>query len=281
MPRPDVSIMIVYYSGDLIFETIQAVYDANVDLSFEIIVTDNNAKLGLQAKLQEQFPEVIYQDNQANLGFAKGMNAAYKLAKGRHVLVYNPDVILKQGALEALVKFLESHDDVGIVSPKLEYTDGSTQASACRVPRWITPIITRTPLRRTAFGKAEMRRYLMEDMDHSVTQDVDSTTGAAMLVRRKAWEQVNGFDGRYKLYYEDNDFCRMMWQNNWRVVYHPASVMTHYHRRETADGSLLDQIKRRTTWIQVESFLKYKIKYFFAGNPRKTYMAKHGTIQDN
>lgn len=276
--KVDVSILIVYYSNELVLETIQAVYDAKPAVSFEIIVADNNAKLGMGARIQARFPEVKYVDNGANLGFAKGMNAAYKLAGGRHILVYNPDILLQSGTLENLVGFLDAHEDVGIVGPQLRNEDGSLQLSMYRMPSWVTPAVRRTPLQKTTFGRKELARYFMEDNAHDSVQDVDSMLGAALLVRREAWEAIGGFDGRYTLYYEDNDICRMMWKAGYRVVYLPEAVMMHYYRRLTADGGFWRQIKSPMTWVQIASFLKYKLKYLGEPNPREVYLSQHGTI---
>jgi len=78
------------------------------------------------------------------------------------------------------------------------------------------------------------RAHLMLDYDHREPRPVDWVLGGAMLVRRRAAEDVGGADERFFLYFEDVDWCFRMGKRGWRVWYVPEAAMEHHHRRESA-----------------------------------------------
>ena len=177
------------------------------------------------------------------------------------MLVLNPDIVIKPGSLQILVRELQTQPRVGLVAPKLIFPDGSLQYSCLR---WQTPAIVayrRTALGRTPWGRRRLARYLMEDFDHNAPCDVDWVLGGAMLVRKKALEEVGGLDERYQLYFEDMDWCRSFWQAGWRVRYEPRAVMIHHHRRESARLPGLLGLANPLARVHIASSIKYFAKH--------------------
>jgi len=218
--------------------------------------------------VRTEFPEVKILLSDRNLGFGGGMNKAMEAASGRYMLVFNPDICLFPGALEELVRFMDSHKDVGMVAPQLRNPDGTIQMSCYRFMKPEIIAYRRVPvLRNMAFAKRAVDRYMMAEWDHSQTRDVDYVLGAAMCVRREAVEQVGPFDPNFFVYFEDQDWCRRFWKAGWRVVYHPNAQIVHYHRRETAEGGFWSQIQNPLTRIQMKSALYYYRKYKGEPNP--------------
>ena len=142
-----------------------------------------------------------------------------------------------------------------------------------------TIVYRRVPfLRSSEAAKREMDRYMMLDWDHAETRDVDYLLGACLVVRREAYEKVGGFSPEFFMYFEDQDWCRRMWLAGWRVVYYPGASMIHYHRRETAEGNFLQQLRNPLTRAQMKSARIYFKKYRGAENPREGFAvinAKH------
>ncbi|MBT4857524.1 glycosyltransferase family 2 protein [Candidatus Uhrbacteria bacterium] len=265
----DVSILIVHtFEKRLLRQTLKSIFRAAPQLNFEIIVIDNNPAEGLKGILTTEFPEVRHIPLKSNVGFGAAMNHGIRASSGRYVLVFNPDIVVTPGSLESLMEFMESRPDVGIVGPQLHNPDGTLQHSCYRFPTIKIPAYRRTFLGKTSVGKRSLADYLMLDDDHSQTMDVDSLIGAALFARRKMLEEVGLFDERFFMYYEDNDLCRRFWEHGYRVVYHPESTMTHYHRRASADGSFTQQLFSRFAWIQIHSALKFFWKYRNKPNPR-------------
>jgi GT2 family glycosyltransferase len=274
----DLSIIIVHATGvEILRQTLRSIRRSAPKLDFEIIIVDNNVKLGLEAILIEEFPEVKYTPMLRNVGFAAGMNVGIKQAVGKYVLIFNPDMIVQPNSLEILFDFMEKNEGVGIVGPRLLNTYGTLQYSCFRLPTAFLPLIRRTALQKTEFGKEKIAEYMMVDVDHDQIMDVDSLLGGAMFTRKSMLEQVGLFDERYFLYYEDNDLCREFWKKGFRVVYNPRSEMVHYHRRATADGGFFKQITSWITWVQIISFFKYMLKFAGEENPR----LKYGELQSS
>lgn len=268
MSTVDVSILIVHtYEKHQIRQTIRSIRRAAPTISYEIILIDNNPSDGLMDVLKP-YDGLIYLPQERNIGFGGGMNKGIEKAKGRYVLVFNPDIIVQPGSLEAMVEYMDTHPDVGICGPKLMNPDGTLQYSCYRQPQLLMPVYRRTPVGKLPFAKKKVADYLMTEVNHEEEMHVDSLIGAALFARAELLEELKGFDERFFLYYEDNDLCRRTWLLGKRVVYYPKSVMIHYHRRATADGGFLRQIRNKMTWIQIHSAIKYFLKYRGAENPR-------------
>ncbi len=259
----DVSILIVHYNTPgLLRQTLKGIYRSKPECSFEIIVVDNNPAMRVKEKVLSEFPEVKVLTSPENVGFGRGMNMAMEQALGRFLFIFNPDMILTDGALEKLITFMEEHPDIGMVGPRLSNPDGSLQYSAYNFMEPQVILYRRVPvLRGMGFAKRTVENYMRADADLSRTQNVDYILGAAMFVRREAYEQVGGFDPNFFVYFEDQDWCRRFWLADWRVVYHPQVELIHYHRRETAEGGFVKQLLNPLTRVQIKSALYYYKKY--------------------
>ena len=271
MSTVDVSIIIVHtFEKNLVRQTLRSIGRAAPAISYEIIIVDNNPSFGMKKILDRQFPSVRYLTLEKNVGFGAAMNVGIGAAKGKYILIFNPDIIVGAGSLEALCVFMDTHPSVGIVGPKLLNPDGTLQYSCYRIPTIFTPAYRRTFLQNFSFGKREIESYLMINDSHNETMDVDSLIGAALFSRRQTLERIGFFDERFFMYYEDNDLCRRVWEAGESVVYLPEAKMVHFHRRASADGTFFQQILSRFTWIQIASALKYFWKYRGKSSPRLT-----------
>ena len=280
--HPIFSIVVVHtFEADMLRLTLKGLKRASVRIPFEVIVVDNRPSAGFADTLKAVYPEARYFANAKNLGFGSAMNVGIRQALGKYVLIFNPDIIVKEGSLEALVAFMDAHPDVGIVGPRLVNPDGSLQHSSYRLPTWLLPVYRRTPIGKLGFAKSVIDRYFRTDEPHDKTMDVDAMIGAALFCRRDVLVRVGMFDERYFLYYEDNDLCRAVWEAGYRVVYYPKAEFMHYHRRATADGGLLAQVTSKGTWIQMQSFFKYMKKFAKKENPRLAYLQEHGPINQD
>ncbi len=277
--NPVFSIVVVHtFEADMLRLTLKGLKRASIKVPFEVIVVDNRPSAGFAEVLKTTYSEARYFANAKNLGFGGAMNVGIRQARGKYVLIFNPDIIVKEGSLESLVAFMEAHSDVGIVGPRLVNPDGSLQHSSYRLPTWLLPVYRRTPIGKLGFAKKVIDHYFRTDEPHEKTMDVDAMIGAALFCRRDILLEVGMFDERYFLYYEDNDLCRKFWEAGYRVVYYPKAEFMHYHRRATADGGLFHQLFSRGTWIQMESFFKYMKKFYKKENPRLLYIRDHGPI---
>jgi GT2 family glycosyltransferase len=238
-----VTIVIVNYESYPELRNCLASLAADAAAGHEIVVVDHVSREGAADALSQEFPFVRLLRVPANEGFAAGVNRGARGARTPFLLLLNPDSLVDPGLVDRLCAWMDDKPDVGVVGPRLLNTDGSVQGSARRFPdfttalagrsSWLTKVLPRNPLSRRNLPAAEAVP------GHPM--DVDWISGACMLIRRSAFEQVAGMDEGFFLYWEDADFCRRLKQAGWRTVYLPDVTSMHIGGRSSmhaADASL-------------------------------------------
>ncbi len=224
----NISVVIVNYNaGGILLECVaRALQQAE-----QIIVVDNASTDDSVAVLKNAYPAIRLICNKRNFGFATACNVGAKVADGKHVLFLNPDCIMEENAIPILLKAVHSKDNIGMAGGLLTAPDGTEQSGGRRdVP---------TPWRSfvRAFGfSALSKRYpkLFSDFalhkqplpDHPI--EVEAISGACMLVRREALENVGLLDESYFMHCEDLDWCMRFRQRNWKILFVPDARMVHY-----------------------------------------------------
>ncbi|MBT3865214.1 glycosyltransferase family 2 protein [Candidatus Peregrinibacteria bacterium] len=196
----------------------------------------------------------------ANLGFAKGNNLGAKLARGKYILIINPDVALQEDTLQKMVDYMEAHSEVGVLGPKLVYPNDEVQDSCRREMTFTDLVIKRTFLKRIPSLRKRVEKYTMNDFDHSVTQEVELLVGALLLIPRSLYEQIGGFDERYFLFMEDFDLSRTIRGLGKKAVYFHETFAVHNHKR-LSGGLFFKILFKKTFWIHVMSAFKYFWKW--------------------
>jgi GT2 family glycosyltransferase len=196
---------------------------------YEIIVVDDRSSDDTVAIVRAQFPDVRLFANEKNVGFGRTVNVGLKAASGEDILVLNNDTWMHEGALDAMIGYLDAHPDVGIVGPRVLSGDGSLQQQCRRrIPTPMAALLYFTGV-ASLFPKSEaMAGYLMTTADEHQTTEVDAVSGACLMVRRAVMDQIHGFDEEYYLYGEDMDFCWRTKLAGWKVVYFPGAAITHF-----------------------------------------------------
>lgn len=258
----ELSIVILnYQSNGLLKQCLRGLAAARIRLEHELIVVDNHSIPSPAAFIRKEFPQVRLIESPFNGGYAAGNNLGLMAARGRYVLILNPDIAVFPGVIEQLHAFLESHPSAAVVAPKLVNPDRTTQMSCYRFPDPLIPILRRSPLGRFRFAKRRLRSYLMMDWAHNATQAVDWVLGACIMVRMSAIERVGLFDERFFLYFEDVDWCRRFWDAGYQVYYVSAAELVHFHQRISAVNPGLRGILSATTRVHIFSGFLYFLKY--------------------
>ncbi|MBU0598337.1 glycosyltransferase family 2 protein [Patescibacteria group bacterium] len=261
----DLSIVIVNYnSRGLLRQCLKSLLKnlAQSDLQYKVVVVDNSSRDGSVEMVRESFANVRLIPLQENKGYAKGVNIGIKSIECRYYLVLNMDTtIVQDRAIERMVAFMDTHNNVGLAGPKLINPNGTTQVSCCTFPKFQFPMYRRMFIRNFSFAKKSMRDYLMLDWDHKSTIPVDWVIGTGMIIRNEAIKQVGLMDERFFMYFEDVDWCRRFWDSDWHVYYISDIEIVHYYSRDSAKRMGVMSIFKKQTRIHIISWLKYFIKY--------------------
>jgi N-acetylglucosaminyl-diphospho-decaprenol L-rhamnosyltransferase len=229
--RVDLTVVVVSYNTrELLARCLEAVRAARDELVVELIVVDNASRDGSAAMVAEQFPEAALIANGTNLGFGRANNQALARARGRYVLLLNPDTVAHADALRELVRFADSRPEAGAVGARLEYEDGRLQHSAFRLPdlrQALFGFFDVVPIDSPINGRYRPERY-------SRAFPAEHLLGAGLLLRREALEQVGAFDPRYFMYFEETDLCARLRRAGWENVYTPTARVVHVSAASTS-----------------------------------------------
>jgi len=226
------------------------------------VVVNNDRVADLSSVRALERPEVRTLQNATNVGFGAAANLGFKESKGEFLLLLNPDVVVRPGAVEALLETMQSRPGAGIVLPQLRNPDDSLQYSCRQFYSWKTLWMRRGPWCQRLTSHPTVRQHLMQEWNHASVAEVDWGLGAAMLVRKRALPAAQLFDERFFLYFEDVDLCLRLHRAGWKVLYNPAAVMTHEHRRDSAQaGASLAKLHH------LGSLMRFLWKYRFRLRP--------------
>jgi hypothetical protein len=226
----DLSVVLVYYkTRDHLIKCLEALQADAGGFRAEIVVVDNDSRDGIAEPLRERFPSVRLRTNRDNLGYAKAVNQGIADTAGEFVLVMNPDCIVRPGALGTMIDWLRTHAQTAVAGPRILNPDGSLEYSARSFPDHLTFLFNRYSLLTRLFPENRFsRRYLLTDWDHASVREVDWMSGACLMVRRAAVQEVGPMDEAFFMFNEDVDWCRRMRQAGWAVTYVPEAVVVHH-----------------------------------------------------
>ncbi len=243
--RPDLSVIVVTHNRtELALATLASARAAAEGVESQWLVVDSGSSEGTPVAIERRFPDVQVLRCE-NIGFAAANNMALPLARGRYVLLLNPDVEIASGTFAQLLAALDARPRVGIASVIQQGADAELQHSIRRYPSPLRSLGEALPftrggvlaaLTRGRFGEEERApaRYREE---HSV----DWLVGAFLIARAEVVAAIGGLDERFFLYSEETDWCYRARAAGWDVRHLPRMVVTH-HNTPTARPELVAQL---------------------------------------
>ncbi|MEW6685353.1 MAG: glycosyltransferase [Candidatus Edwardsbacteria bacterium] len=262
----DLSICIVSYNvRDLLQQCLNSVYGTVKEVSFEVIVVDNNSKDGTVEMIRDEFPQVKLLINEKNYGFAKAQNQAMRESQGRYIYLLDSDTVVMPRSIDSLVRFMEEHPEAGAVGAKLIFPDGRLQYSRRRFPSFLPVFIRGLFLDRVLPSLKSVREYKMMGKDGApaagpAVEEVDWLFGGNLMVRREVLEDVGFYDERFYIYCEDIDWCYRMQERGWKRFYFPESSVIHFK------GAGTKQQQWRMYFEHLKSFYRLFAKHHFRLN---------------
>jgi len=223
------AVVVNHNGGPLLAACVRSVLADGAD---EVVVVDNESTDGSIEDLEAEDLGAVVIRAGANRGYAAGANQGLDRCSSDVVAVLNPDTVLEPGTGAAMVARFDD-PAIGAAGPRLLNPDGTTYPSARTVPSTLTAA-GHGAFGLVAPGNRFTRRYRQLDVDPSVPRDVDWVSGAAVWLRRRALDEIGGWDEGYFMYVEDVDLCWRLRQAGWRIAYEPSGRVVHVQGTATA-----------------------------------------------
>lgn len=234
------SIVIVNYNVQYFLEQcLSSVENAIKNIDAEVIVVDNNSIDNSLKMLEEKFPWVISIPSKENLGFSKGNNLAMRRAKGEYILLLNPDTLVEEDTFEKCLKFMDEHLDAGGLGVKMMDGKGNFLPESKRsLP---TPSVAFYKIfgLSSLFPKSKtFGKYHLGHLSNEENHEVEILSGAFMLMRKKALDEVGLLDESFFMYGEDIDLSYRLIQGGWKNYYFSDTRIIHYKGESTKKSSV-------------------------------------------
>lgn len=270
VPSPVSVVTVTYNSSALIGAFLDSAIRAGVPADRIVVVENNSSDAVLtEAAVSSRGCRFILLEK--NLGYGAAMNAGVKLlgADCGHLLLSNPDVLLEPTAVSLLSAWLDSHPETGAVGPKILDPDGTVFPSARLVPS------LRNGVGHALFAgiwpsNPWSKRYRADTQYGDTPRHAGWLSGACLLIRKRAFDDLEGFDEGYFMYFEDVDLGYRLSQAGWSNDYNPAAIATHIGGESTrTESSRMLQIHHQSAY----RFISKKYPHWYQAPVRLTVRA--------
>lgn len=228
-------IYVNYNTEDLLIDSLASL-KKNLRLKpadYEVLVIDNASRNLNKKRIVQTFKGVKIVELKKNCGFGKGNNEGVRRAKGEHIWLLNTDTVVpKDNNIHELLNFLHNNREYAAALPLLTDEAGTVQPAQTDDFPTLYKLIIVKPLgflsRLVASRNEDVR---------PVDQDVDVAVAAALVISKDIFQKINGFDGRYFMYYEDTDLCRAISAADYKIRFFTSAHIIHLWGRSISSSS--------------------------------------------
>ncbi|WP_144892823.1 glycosyltransferase family 2 protein [Flavobacterium tiangeerense] len=258
------SVIILNYNVRYFLELcLISVQKAIEGIDAEIIVVDNNSVDDSCAMVLQRFSTVKLIQNKSNEGFPKGNNIGVDQASGEYVCILNPDTVVAEDTFLKILEFAKTQDKLGIVGCKLiDGSGGFLPESKRGVP---TPFVAFTKIAGLykLFPKSKiLGKYYANHLQEEETGKVDVLVGAFMLLKRKLYLELGGFDEACFMYSDDIDLSYMALKGGYNNYYFGVTTVIHYKGESThKDGLYMRRFSEAMHFFYKKHFSASKSKF--------------------
>ena len=230
----DLSIIVLTHGNpDKVLVTLDSVYKSKINFSYELICIDSGSTDNTPDIVAKEFSQAIL-IRSTNQGFAAGNNRGIKIAKGRYVLLLNPDTKLEPNTLETIYELMEARKEVGAVTCKLIKGDGKMDLACRRSFPNFWGVFSRFLHLSFLFPKSKVfAKYNLTYLPEDQETYVDAISGAFFFTRREVIDRVGLLDEAFFMYNEDFDWCYRIKEAGWKILYYPKVICYHYKGAST------------------------------------------------
>jgi GT2 family glycosyltransferase len=234
------SVIIVNYNVKHFLEQcLFSVFKALKNMEAEVFVVDNNSVDGSVQLIKQKFPQVNLIVNTNNTGFSVANNQAIKLAKGKYVLLLNPDTVVQEDTFDKTVAFMDNHPDAGGLGIKMLDGKGNFLPESKRgLPTPSVAFYKIFGLAKVFPGSRKFGQYHLTFLDKEHNHEVDILSGAFMLMRKEALDKVGLLDETFFMYGEDIDLSYRITKGGYKNYYFAESSIIHYKGESTKKSSV-------------------------------------------
>ncbi|MCL2107013.1 MAG: glycosyltransferase family 2 protein [Oscillospiraceae bacterium] len=244
--------IVTHNNIDTIETTLRTLKEYVRDVPFRLYIIDNHSKDGTPALAAEAAPWAEHLPLTRNIGFGAGHNLVLEKLDSKYHCIINPDIVLDSDAVTAMARYMDAHEDVTMLSPRIVFPEtGGDQILGKRSPT--LRYLAASRLRGGPRAKKVLREYAMLDEDPELPFEIENATGCFMFIRTETLQKIGGFDERYFLYFEDCDLTRELGRHG-KTLYYPQAVVQHVWNRESKKNIYL-------ALVQLHSMLKYFHKW--------------------
>jgi len=265
---PEVSVVIVNWNTRDLLKGCLASIAAETRSAHEVIVVDNASHDGSAEMVRAEFPAARLIANADNRGFAGANNQGLAVARGRHVLLLNPDTVVLDGAVDRMLAWLAGQADIGCVGCQVLEAPGVIQQTCFADPTPLNLAIVELGLHRLGGRLRPFARPFYRGWDRTTERDVDVVSGMFMLVPRAVLEAVGPLDPAFFVYAEEADWCRRNRAAGWRCVFAPQAQILHLDGGSKSTGQI-----RSKMYVQMQ---KSQLIYAAKHHGRAGYWAVKG-----
>lgn len=230
---------------------------------------DNASTDGSAEMVGSDFPHVKLCQNRANRGFAAAANQAIRASTTPYVLLLNGDTYVRPSTLNALATYLAEFSQVGLVGPRLVNPDGSVQTSCFKFPSLLSLFLYLSGAYRLIRHIPILHRHSLRAWAHDQARPIPWVLGAALAIRRDAFEDVGGFDESFYMYFEEVDLCYRLALRGWQVHFAPVAEVVHI------GGASAQQLQGEMTIRYFESLVHFYVRHY----PRRSRIGLAVLIQ--
>lgn len=256
-------VIVNYKTANLVIQCLESTLPQLAGIDAQVVVVDNCSQDNSLAILRDWVLAdddghvVKLVDAGTNGGFSAGNNIGIRAIDAKFYLLLNSDTIVRPGAIATLLQTAETWPEAGIVSPRLEWLDGTPQESCFR---YLSPLSELIDAARTGPVTAALARFTVPLPVSDTIVRPDWTSFACVLVGRGLLNQIGLMDEGFFMYFEDVEFCRRARKAGWDIVHNPKARVVHLR-----GGS--SPVKQRT----LER--KRLPRYYYASRTRCLYLA--------
>jgi GT2 family glycosyltransferase len=258
---PDVDVGVIYTrEAQWMPRLLTSLAEAARGLTMRLLLVDNASAEGVDAWTGYVANAAVLR-NERRLGYAANLNRILAGSTARYTLVMNTDMYFDtaEPCIARMVRFMDSHPACGVAGCGLYHADGRFAYPARRFQSFSVVLARRCGLGR--FLRSTLDRYLYRDRSADETWEPDWLSGAFLMVRREAIDEVGGFDEGFGKYFEDVDICLRMARAGWKVFYYGGTYCYHLERRASKNLVSLDALRH------LRAYLRWQWKWGFAPTP--------------